>query len=394
AELTLRSDLPGCGPTLCLQCRKLARQPDAPGTPPWLVQHYERLVRLSPALSVVANATHYELVSPAWQKVLGYSEEEMLRRPFNDFVHPDDVPLTVACVVSLIEHEELIESFENRFIRRDGAVLNLHWSAIYDPDMQRIYAVAYDVTEQRALQARLSEASKAAEQASRAKSQFLANTSHEIRTPLNAILNANELLLTTTLDDEQRELVEIALLAGRGLQGLLSNVLDLSRIESGRLELEQSAFDPRRPLDETLRAQRNRALDQGLDLELHLSPDVPARIVGDELRLRQIVGNLVDNALKFTTRGCVSVHLGTVRGDLWLCVRDTGVGIAPEKLGHIFEPFTQADVSDTRRHGGAGLGLTICREFVTRMGGTIRVDSRPGVGTTFEVQLPMVVPPA
>ena len=391
-ELQMRWDIPGLGPIMCLRGYWRATGTPEPMAPLWLVQHYERLVRLSTALAMVANRTHFELVSPSWMTTLGYSEEEMLRRPLTDFLVADDVEPARRAGLAMRQQPGHVMSFDNRVQGRDGSVRWLTWRVVYDAEMQRFYGVADDVTEQRALGQRLREASAAAEQASRAKSQFLANTSHEIRTPLNAILNANELILGTHLDDEQRELVDIALVAGRGLQALLTHVLDLARIESGHLDLEERPFDPVRPLEEVVRAQRHRALDQGLDLDLIVAPGVPARVMADELRLRQIVGNLVDNALKFTSQGRVRVHLDCVGEQLRVQVRDTGSGIPLDKQQHIFEPFSQVDFSDTRRHGGAGLGLTICREFAVRMGGSITVDSRPGDGTTFEVRLPLVVP--
>jgi PAS domain S-box-containing protein len=254
----------------------------------------------------------------------------------------------------------------------------------------RFWGTVQEITESAIHERKLDEARETAEQASSMKSQFLANTSHEIRTPLNAILNANELLLLTPLDSEQRDLVETALLSGRGLLGLLNSVLDLARIEAGKMDLELAPFDPARILGELVKAQQARARERHIELRLHANTMTPLRVLGDGLRFRQVMGNLLDNALKFTERGHIELGLATPASDgVQFWVKDTGSGIPLEKLRQIFEPFTQVDASDTRIHGGAGLGLAICREFVTLMGGTIDVDSGPESGTIFKVWLPL-----
>ncbi|NWG87783.1 MAG: response regulator [Hydrogenophilaceae bacterium] len=257
-----------------------------------------------------------------------------------------------------------------------------------------IQAIMRDVTSQKAAEAAKKAAHDAALATAEMKSQFVANVSHEIRTPMNGIIGMTRLLLNTPLDQRQHEYAEAVSRSAHSLLRIINDILDFSKIEAGRLSIEQIAFEPQALLKDVLELYGYRSEEKHLALKLEGMDNLPERVIGDPLRIRQILLNLLDNALKFTEQGEVVLSVQTIGSDSerdWFrfSVRDTGIGIPQPVLGRIFDAFSQADGSTSRKYGGTGLGLTICRQLAELMGGNLTVSSKVGQGSTFHLDLPL-----
>ena len=352
------------------------------------------------------NLGQITFVNPAACAMLGFAEEELIGQTAHALIHhqkPDgaeypaeDCPMTAAYargVRSRVDHEVLW--------RKDGTSFPAEYGAMpIEKDGRIVGAVVSfaDITQRRLQQAELLIAKEKAEEATRLKSMFLANMSHEIRTPMNAIIGLSHLALRTTLTPKQRDYLTKVHNAGTALLGVINDILDFSKIEAGKLELETTGFR----LDELLGAVTTvtgqRAQDKGLEFLAHISPEIPEHVLGDPLRLGQILTNFVNNAIKFTEHGEIRLHINlqeraAEQVQLKFSVSDTGMGMTPEQSAKLFQPFTQADMSTTRKHGGTGLGLTICRRLVDLMGGNLWLKSEPGVGSTFSFSVWLGVAP-
>ena len=282
---------------------------------------------------------------------------------------------------------------EYRVVRADDNEVWVHgavrFMAADDGRPLRMIGAIQNITERKQSESALVKAKEEAEAATRAKSAFLATMSHEIRTPLNGVLGMAQAMAAGELTDQQRERLDVVRQSGEALLAILNDVLDLSKIEAGKLELEEAEFDIGELAGGAHATFAATAQAKGLEFDLKVERGAAGVYRGDSVRVRQILYNLVSNALKFTDHGTVKVSVGRVRGSLVLTVSDTGIGIAPDKLASLFQKFEQADASTTRRYGGTGLGLSICRDLAELMGGTVTADSVPGEGATFCAALPL-----
>ena len=347
-------------------------------------EYLEAVVENSPvAIVTIDQQANVVAWNPTAEKLFGYTATEAIGHNIDELVADRDELRTEAVGYNRqAAGGTLIRAITKR-TRKDGSLIDVEVLALpveVEGQQVGIIVIYHDISE-------LLEARQSAEAANEAKSAFLATMSHEIRTPMNAVIGMSGLLLDTPLDDEQREFAEIIRNSGDSLLSIINDILDFSKIEAGKMELESQPFDLRECIESALDLVAPRAAEKGLELAYLLDEKVPRGVLGDVTRLRQILINLLGNAVKFTERGEVVLSVVTKRRawahDLHFSVRDTGLGISADQISRLFQSFSQADASTARKHGGTGLGLAISRRLTELMGGRMWAESEPGVGSTF-----------
>ena len=339
----------------------------------------------------------FSYVSSTCRSLLGYAREDVLGASFRSFLHHDDVGTAERLLRESLVDGVIHGETEYRVLHRNGS---WRWhltkgGPLRDPDGRIVgfAGISRDVTDRKEIERELLRAKDEADAATKAKSEFLANMSHEIRTPLNGVMGMLQLMQMTGLDEEQAEYAETAMESCRRLVRLLTDILDISRIEANLLSIQRAPMELGEVLAQTSGLFSSIARESGVELRFELDPSIPERLYGDAARLQQVLTNLVGNALKFTVAGSVRLEASRLRdvrpGEcrVHFCVRDTGIGIPDDKVDKLFRPFSQVTEGFTRSHQGAGLGLSICRRLVGLMGGNMSVVSEVGIGTEVHFSL-------
>lgn len=342
-------------------------------------------------ISITGADAFFKELNYAWEINLEYTLEELKSKPLWDFILPEDIEKTQKAFVNVMS--EPVINFENRYVAKSGKIVWLSWNAQTNQDDKLIYAITRNITHQKLQEEELQKAKNEAVLANKTKSTFLANMSHEIRTPMNSILGFGELLQNRVKDVESIKYIESMISAGKTLLTLINDILDLSKIEAGKLDIQKTNINIKSVIKEISDMYSILASKKNLNFSLNLSEEVPNKVYLDEVRLRQILLNILGNALKFTDKGeiAISVDYNHDSEQLKIDIKDTGIGIKESSLKSIFDEFKQQDDQLTRKYGGTGLGLAISKKLAKMMDGEISVVSELGSGSTFSVVLSNVV---
>jgi PAS domain S-box-containing protein len=353
-------------------------------------QELDNFFSLSPNFLCIANLDlSFTRLNAVWEELLGYKLEELFNFNLLDLIHPDDLEDT-KIALSTLTTEQPLTNYRNRFKCYDGSYIWIEWHIVSTG--KQIYAIGSDITKKIYYEVELKKSKEAAEEANRAKSDFLANMSHEIRNPLNAIIGFSELLHKNIKDEKLLMQVTSIRNSGKTLLGLLNDILDLSKIEAGKMKLELEPVNLNYLIKDVENIFSDRVQKKGLSFCVEQDQDLTYKLMLDEVRLRQILFNIIGNAVKFTEKGHICIYINKIYKnddyiDLTISVEDTGIGIPEEQQQLIFESFQQQDGQSTKKYGGTGLGLSISKRLVEMMGGKISVISEPDKGSTFKIFL-------